>query len=255
MRSWKNVRRCGAGLDPLPSRPHVTADHERSVSNPRPGPRRARTKRRSRPPTENWPRSIICGPASGRLQGGRAVSGTEQRQRHCCRIRSGALVSIAARSTPKGHEVPPRVPVLPRLPWWPGNSWGGFGEASGMPRADMWGPQGDDTAGVHRGRHRLLLRRGHFNANGQGPNMRAPGADLHYALTLGFLDAANGTARQVQLPDGRALDVKIPAGIPGWAHVIRLKGPGAAGHRRRAGGGRADRCRGGAASVPRIVPG
>jgi DnaJ-class molecular chaperone len=57
------------------------------------------------------------------------------------------------------------------------------------------------------------------------PNMHVPGADLQYALTLGFLEAANGTSRRVLLPDGRALDVKIPAGIDD-GHTMRLKGQG-----------------------------
>ena len=66
----------------------------------------------------------------------------------------------------------------------------------------------------------------HFNARGEG--IRARGADLNYHLTLGFVEAANGTARRVQMPDGRALDVKIPAGIED-GHTIRLKGQGRAG--------------------------
>jgi DnaJ-class molecular chaperone len=60
---------------------------------------------------------------------------------------------------------------------------------------------------------------------GQAGGFRVPGGDLHYALTLGFVEAANGPSRRVQLPDGRALDVKIPAGIDD-GHTIRLKGQG-----------------------------
>ena len=37
------------------------------------------------------------------------------------------------------------------------------------------------------------------------------GQDAHYQLTLDFLDAVNGTTRRVTLPDGRTLDVRIPA--------------------------------------------
>lgn len=64
----------------------------------------------------------------------------------------------------------------------------------------------------------------HFDQRGGG-GARAPGADLRYHLTLGFIDAANGTSRRVLLPDNRALDVKIPAGIED-GHTIRLKGQG-----------------------------
>jgi len=63
----------------------------------------------------------------------------------------------------------------------------------------------------------------HFRQGGAG--VRARGGDLNYHLTLGFLEAANGTARRLSMPDGRALDVKIPAGIDD-GHVIRLKGQG-----------------------------
>jgi DnaJ-class molecular chaperone len=51
------------------------------------------------------------------------------------------------------------------------------------------------------------------------------GHDAQYQLTLDFLDAVNGTTRRVTLPDGRTLDVKIPAGVRD-GQVIRLKGQG-----------------------------
>jgi DnaJ-class molecular chaperone len=51
------------------------------------------------------------------------------------------------------------------------------------------------------------------------------GQDARYQLTLDFLDAVNGTTRRVTLPDGRTLDVRIPAGV-GDGQVIRLKGQG-----------------------------
>jgi DnaJ-class molecular chaperone len=51
------------------------------------------------------------------------------------------------------------------------------------------------------------------------------GADAHYGLTVSFLDAANGAVRRLTLPDGRTLDVNIPAGLRD-GHVLRLKGQG-----------------------------
>jgi DnaJ-class molecular chaperone len=51
------------------------------------------------------------------------------------------------------------------------------------------------------------------------------GRDAHYALSISFLEAARGTKRRVTLPDGRTLDVTIPAGIRD-GHVLRLKGQG-----------------------------
>lgn len=51
------------------------------------------------------------------------------------------------------------------------------------------------------------------------------GAVAHYTLTVGFLEAANGAVRRLALPDGRTLDVTIPAGLKD-GQVLRLKGQG-----------------------------
>lgn len=66
---------------------------------------------------------------------------------------------------------------------------------------------------------------GFFRAGGRGQQFKAHGADAHYTLTIGFLDAANGTTRRITLPEGRTLDVHIPAGVQD-GHVLRLKGQG-----------------------------
>jgi DnaJ-class molecular chaperone len=63
---------------------------------------------------------------------------------------------------------------------------------------------------------------GAFGAGRRGP---AKGADAHYSLTVNFLDAANGIVRRLTLPDGRTLDVTIPAGLQD-GHSIRLKAQG-----------------------------
>jgi len=57
----------------------------------------------------------------------------------------------------------------------------------------------------------------------RGRNRR--GGNAHYGLTVSFLDAANGTVTRLALPDGRTLDVTIPAGLRD-GHVLRLKGQG-----------------------------
>jgi DnaJ-class molecular chaperone len=54
------------------------------------------------------------------------------------------------------------------------------------------------------------------------------GQDEHYTLTISFLDAVNGTTRRLAMPDGRTLDVRIPAGVQD-GHVLRLKGQGGPG--------------------------
>ena len=54
------------------------------------------------------------------------------------------------------------------------------------------------------------------------------GEDMQYTLTISFLDAANGVTRRITLPDGRTLDVRIPAGTED-GHVLRLRGQGGPG--------------------------
>jgi len=56
-------------------------------------------------------------------------------------------------------------------------------------------------------------------------NLDARGVDAHYALTVDFLDAANGAVRRLNLPDGRTLDVTIPPGLKD-GQILRLKGQG-----------------------------
>ena len=63
-----------------------------------------------------------------------------------------------------------------------------------------------------------------FGRQGRG-NVRRRGADVHYHLTLSFLDAVNGGKQQLALPDGSSLDVAIPAGIRD-GQVLRLRGKG-----------------------------
>src|SRR5262249_56318908 len=62
-----------------------------------------------------------------------------------------------------------------------------------------------------------------------------PGQDISAALTITLAEAAEGTDKRVQLPTGREVDVKIPAGLND-GQVIRLKGQGLGGSSGRAGG-------------------
>jgi DnaJ-class molecular chaperone len=71
---------------------------------------------------------------------------------------------------------------------------------------------------------------------GGGAQFRRKGADRNYALTVDFLDAARGTRRRITLPDGKSLDVNIPAGIQD-GQQIRLRGQGEAGQGGEAGDG------------------
>lgn len=65
-----------------------------------------------------------------------------------------------------------------------------------------------------------LLRRSREQAR------RRPGADLHYELSVSFLDAVNGAIRTITLPEGGTLQVTIPAGVED-GQVLRLRGKGA----------------------------
>ncbi len=53
----------------------------------------------------------------------------------------------------------------------------------------------------------------------------ARGMDTSYVLAVSFLDAANGAERVVTLPDGNALQVRIPEGAEN-GQMLRLKGKG-----------------------------
>jgi DnaJ-class molecular chaperone len=64
-----------------------------------------------------------------------------------------------------------------------------------------------------------------FRGRGEGGKIRMPPQDVHYALEIDFLDAVNGTHKVVAMPDGKTLDITIPAGIND-GQVLRLKGQG-----------------------------
>lgn len=64
---------------------------------------------------------------------------------------------------------------------------------------------------------------------GGGERFRTPDRDVRYTLPIDFLDAANGARKTVSMPDGKTLDIEVPAGIRD-GQVLRLKGQGRPGH-------------------------
>jgi len=56
-------------------------------------------------------------------------------------------------------------------------------------------------------------------------NVKRKGADKSYKINVDFLDAAKGATRRINLPNGKVLDVNIPAGIEDGKQ-IRLRGQG-----------------------------
>ncbi len=61
-------------------------------------------------------------------------------------------------------------------------------------------------------------------AGGSG-RAQSRGRDLRYRLEVDFLDAALGAKKRVTMPDGRTLDLTIPAGLED-GQTLRLKGQG-----------------------------
>jgi DnaJ-class molecular chaperone len=55
--------------------------------------------------------------------------------------------------------------------------------------------------------------------------IRMRGADRHYTLEVGFLEAARGGTRRITLPSGDTLDVRIPEGLAD-GQTLRLRGKG-----------------------------
>jgi DnaJ-class molecular chaperone len=64
-----------------------------------------------------------------------------------------------------------------------------------------------------------------FRGRDESGEFRMPPQDLRYALEIDFLDAVNGAHKVVSMPDGRTLDITIPAGIE-EGQALRLKGQG-----------------------------
>jgi len=127
---------------------------------------------------------------------------------------------------------------------------GGFG--AGGPDAEFetftFGPEGF-TRGARRGRAGAGAGGGGFGGfedilrdafagagarRGGGAGFEAEdlgggtGANVTATLTVSLLDAAQGATQRVRLPNGKDVEVKIPAGIAN-GQQIRLRGQGAAG--------------------------
>lgn len=73
-----------------------------------------------------------------------------------------------------------------------------------------------------------FLHRGRAQGRGGGAQFQARGQDLRYTLPVDFLDAVNGAKKRVTMPDGRTLDINIPAGVE-EGQTLRLKGQGSPG--------------------------
>jgi DnaJ-class molecular chaperone len=123
-----------------------------------------------------------------------------------------------------------------------GSAGGPFGGQEGVFETFTWGPEGMQRSGRGGGGFRgggfedvlrdMFGGRGGGRARGGGPQFEqeefvAPGRDVTASTTITLEEAAKGTRRRVQLPTGKELDVKVPAGLS-EGQQIRLKGQGLA---------------------------
>jgi DnaJ-class molecular chaperone len=117
---------------------------------------------------------------------------------------------------------------------------GGFGRGSGF-ETFTWGPEGAQAGG--RGGARGFggfedILKDVFGGRGAGGRGArggvhfepedfgvAPGRDISAALAITLAEAAKGVKKRVQLPTGKEVEVKIPAGLD-EGQQIRLKGQG-----------------------------
>jgi DnaJ-class molecular chaperone len=107
----------------------------------------------------------------------------------------------------------------------------GYAEGAQGGRYRGAGPGGADTEPFHDIFADLFRNGGPGGARGGGPGAsafsggRMRGADQRYQLSVTFIEAALGASRRLTLPDGRTLDVTIPAGLED-GQVLRLRGQG-----------------------------
>jgi DnaJ-class molecular chaperone len=127
-----------------------------------------------------------------------------------------------------------------------GGAKGPFGGQEGVFETFTWGPEGmqrsSGRGGAARGGGFEDVLRDMFGGLGGAARARrggggfqfeedeyaqAPGRDVTATATITLEEAAKGTTRRVQLPTGKELEVKIPAGLAD-GQQIRLKGQGLA---------------------------
>jgi DnaJ-class molecular chaperone len=111
-----------------------------------------------------------------------------------------------------GNEVPPQRPF-----------YRDYADAAGQSR--YRGQTGFDPENLEDILAQAFGARGAGGHGGGSQHFTARGSDARYTLTVGFIDAAIGTSRRITMPEGKTLDVRIPAGVRD-GHVLRLKGQG-----------------------------
>ena len=95
----------------------------------------------------------------------------------------------------------------------------------GFQRRGAGGGAGGGFEDILRGMFGGAARGGRTHFEQEDFGAPATGQDLHAALTISLPEAARGTKARVQLPTGKSIEVKIPAGLAS-GQQIRLKGQG-----------------------------
>jgi len=113
----------------------------------------------------------------------------------------------------EGHEVPPQRPF--------------YRDFQDQPGAERYASNGFSQEDIESFFSQAFGQQAGRGGSG-GAHFKARGRDMHYGLTVSFVDAANGTTRRLALPDGKTLDVQIPAGTED-GHILRLRGQGGPG--------------------------
>lgn len=113
----------------------------------------------------------------------------------------------------------------PRGTYTSGGGFSGFGFDPNAGGEDIF----DEIFGqMRRGRGGAGAGAGAGFGGASARNRPMRGADRHFNLKIGFLDAARGCKRRLTMPDGKQLDVAIPAGLVD-GQQIRLRHQGDAG--------------------------
>lgn len=73
-----------------------------------------------------------------------------------------------------------------------------------------------------------IFRQQRGRGEGGGAQFRMRGPDVNYTLPIEFLEAVNGAKKRVDMPDGKTLEISIPAGVQD-GQTMRLTGQGGAG--------------------------
>src|SRR5262249_37754641 len=151
---------------------------------------------------------------------------------------TSARRSTAARSTPRANRASRASrasEAAGRAPTRACSKPSASGPAASSARADARVVVAASAASKTSSRRRSPgwgARGGNFQFDEDVPPPR--GGDIAAAVTVTLAEAAKGTKRRVQLPTGKEVEVKIPAGLAD-GQQIRLKGQGLAGARGRAG--------------------